>query len=65
LFKNEAYEVAQYDKALTKYQEASLKIQTSLALLNGGQNLIFSCALTGIMWLAANGVMQGTSLRLY
>ncbi|KAI0337240.1 P-loop containing nucleoside triphosphate hydrolase protein [Trametopsis cervina] len=59
-FNNEAYEVAQYDKHLKSYERAALKIATSLAYLNSGQNIIFSSALTAIMFLAAQGVMQGT-----
>ncbi|CAG8468984.1 365_t:CDS:10 [Diversispora eburnea] len=37
-FNNEKFEVKQYDKALSKYEKASLKIATSLSLLNSGQS---------------------------
>ncbi|KAI9434344.1 P-loop containing nucleoside triphosphate hydrolase protein [Lactarius indigo] len=59
-FNNEQYEVKQYDAHLCAYEKASVKIATSLALLNSGQNVIFSTALTGIMFLAAQGVINGT-----
>ncbi|KAI0258101.1 iron-sulfur clusters transporter ATM1 [Gloeopeniophorella convolvens] len=59
-FNNEQYEIQQYDKHLRSYEKASVKISTSLAFLNSGQNVIFSSALTGIMFLAAQGVINGT-----
>ncbi|TFK82112.1 P-loop containing nucleoside triphosphate hydrolase protein [Polyporus arcularius HHB13444] len=59
-FNNEKYEVAQYDKHLSAYEKASIKIATSLAYLNSGQNVIFSSALTMMMFLAAQGVINGT-----
>src|ERR1700712_2597044 len=59
-FNNEKYEVGRYDAALGNYQDASIKVATSLAFLNSGQNLIFSSALTAMMYLACNGVAQGT-----
>lgn len=58
-FGNEEHEVAQYDKALAAYEKSSTKIATSLAFLNSGQNVIFSSALTGIMFMAAQGVVNG------
>ncbi|KAA1479000.1 P-loop containing nucleoside triphosphate hydrolase protein [Dentipellis sp. KUC8613] len=59
-FNNEKYEIAQYDKHLRAYEKAAIKIATSLAFLNSGQNIIFSSALTGIMFLSAQGVINGT-----
>ncbi|GAA5967734.1 hypothetical protein JCM11641_005749 [Rhodosporidiobolus odoratus] len=58
-FNNEAFEVAQYDRAMKDYTKASVKISTSLAALNIGQNIIFSSALTGMMYLAAKGIVDG------
>ncbi|KAF8666785.1 ABC transporter transmembrane region [Rhizoctonia solani] len=59
-FGNEKHELAQYDKHLASYEKSSLKIATSLAYLNSGQNVIFSSALTMMMFLAAQGVVKGT-----
>ncbi|KAI0409168.1 P-loop containing nucleoside triphosphate hydrolase protein [Xylaria palmicola] len=59
-FNNEKFEVARYDKALRDYEKSSIKVATSLAFLNSGQNIIFSSALTGMMYLAANGVASGS-----
>lgn len=59
-FNNEKYEVGRYDAALAKYENASTKITTSLSFLNAGQNIIFSSALSAMMYLAADGVAAGT-----
>ncbi|KAL4908328.1 iron-sulfur clusters transporter atm1, mitochondrial [Aspergillus multicolor] len=59
-FNNEKFEVARYDKALKAYEDASIKVTTSLAFLNSGQNMIFSSALAAMMYLAADGVAAGT-----
>ncbi|KAH0380010.1 ABC transporter-like protein, partial [Aureobasidium melanogenum] len=58
-FNNERYEVGRYDAALKNYQDASIKVATSLAFLNSGQNLIFSSALTAMMYYGADGVATG------
>lgn len=60
-FNNEAHEIGTYDKHLSAYEKSSIKIATSLAYLNSGQNIIFSSALTGMMFLAAQGVINGGS----
>lgn len=60
-FNNENFEANRYDEALKKYEVASLKTSTSLALLNFGQNAIFSVALSAIMVLAAREIVQGES----
>lgn len=58
-FNNEKYEATKYDEILQKYEAASLKTSSSLALLNFGQNAIFSVALSGIMWMAAQEIAKG------
>ncbi|KAK2043407.1 ABC transporter [Colletotrichum somersetense] len=59
-FNNEKFEVSRYDKALQAYEKSSIKVATSLSFLNSGQNIIFSSALTAMMYLAADGVAHGT-----
>lgn len=58
-YNNEAFEVARYDTALKQYEKSSIKVATSLALLNSGQNIIFSSALTAMMYLGARGIAGG------
>ncbi len=58
-FNNEKFEVGQYDKHLAAYEKSSVKITTSLAFLNSGQNVIYSTALTMMMFMAAQGVVNG------
>ncbi|KAK0658722.1 putative iron-sulfur clusters transporter [Cercophora samala] len=59
-FNNEKYEIGRYDRALQQYEKSSIKVATSLAFLNSGQNIIFSSALTIMMWLGAKGIVAGT-----
>ena len=58
-FNNEKYEVGRYDAALRDYEKASIQVTTSLSFLNAGQNLIFSGALSAMMYLAADGIATG------
>ncbi len=58
-FNNEAFEAARYDKSLEALRQARLKSQTSLSLLNTGQQLIIAVALVGMLWRATQGVVDG------
>jgi ATP-binding cassette subfamily B protein len=58
-FNNEAFEAARYDKSLDALRRARLKAQTSLSLLNTGQQLIIAVALVGMLWRATQGVAEG------
>lgn len=59
-FNNEPFQAARYDAALSSYEISSIKVQTSLAFLNSGQNFIFTSALTAMMYMACCGVADGT-----
>ncbi|ULU10562.1 hypothetical protein L3Y34_014680 [Caenorhabditis briggsae] len=58
-FNNEKFEADRYDHFLKKYEGASLKTTSSLALLNFTQNAIFSGALIGVMCMAGNRIAAG------
>ncbi len=61
LFQNEKHEVDRYDKSLEALEKASIKTQSSLSLLNFGQNAIFSVGLTGVMYLCCSSIAAGTA----
>jgi ABC-type transport system involved in Fe-S cluster assembly fused permease/ATPase subunit len=58
-FNNEGFEAGRYDKSLEALRRARLKAQTSLSLLNTGQQLIIAVALVGMLWRATQGVVDG------
>ncbi|CAH1738653.1 unnamed protein product [Aphis gossypii] len=58
-FNNELYEANRYDRVLQKFETASLKTSSSLALLNFGQNAIFSVTMSAAMILAAKQIVEG------
>jgi ATP-binding cassette subfamily B protein len=58
-FGAEEREAQRYDRAMEKYERASIKTYTSLAVLNLGQAIIFTLALTGCMAMAAMDVVSG------
>ena len=58
-FNNEGFEAARYDKSLEALRRARLKAQTSLSVLNTGQQLIIATALIGMLWRATQGVVNG------
>ena len=59
-FNNEQFEKDRYDSVLAVYEKAALKSQSSLAILNFGQNAIFSIGLASLMTMAAYGIAAGT-----
>ncbi len=62
-FGNEHLELERYDRTLGEWEEAAVKSQTSMSVLNFGQGAIIALGVTGIMFLAARGVVHG-SMRL-
>ncbi len=58
-FNNEAFEARRYDEALEKLRRARIKSQTTLSLLNAGQQLIIAVALVLMLWRATQGVADG------
>ncbi len=59
-FGNERFEQARYDDNLQRLEQASVKSQTSLSLLNLGQSSIISVAVVLLVWRATVGVVEGT-----
>ncbi|MEN9888539.1 MAG: hypothetical protein RL559_576 [Pseudomonadota bacterium] len=58
-FGNEAFEAQRYDDSLERLRRARLKAQTTLSLLNTGQQLIIAAALVAMLWRATQGVVDG------
>ncbi|MFC7460580.1 ABCB family ABC transporter ATP-binding protein/permease [Hydrogenophaga defluvii] len=59
-FNNEAFEARRYDESLEKLRRARIKSQTTLSLLNTGQQLIIAVALVAMLWRATQGVANGS-----
>src|ERR1700686_2672523 len=59
-FSAEEREATRYDRSMERYERASVKTYTSLALLNAGQAVIFTAGLTAIMLMCAIEVRNGT-----
>ncbi len=58
-FGNEQHELRRYNETLHVWEGAAVKSQTSLAALNVGQSAIIAVGVTGVMVLAAQGVVAG------
>jgi len=58
-FGNEGFEARRYDESLRHYQHSRLKSQSSLSLLNTGQQLIIGTGLVAMLWRATAGVADG------
>ncbi len=59
-FGNERWEADRYDHSMEKYERATIKTYSSLAVLNSGQALIFTTGMVLAMLFAARGVVNGT-----
>ncbi|MGM4918635.1 ATP-binding cassette domain-containing protein [Tardiphaga sp. 813_E8_N1_3] len=59
-FSAETREAERYDKTVERFERASVKTYTSLAVLNTGQAIIFTLGLTSTMLMCAVGVRNGT-----
>jgi ATP-binding cassette, subfamily B, heavy metal transporter len=57
-FNNEEFEARRYDENLRKFESAEVKNEASLGLLNIGQSAIIALAVTVLMILAAQGVVD-------
>ena len=60
-FGAEEREAQRYDKSMARYEDASVKTYTSLAVLNTGQAIIFTFGLTATMLMCAFGIRNGTN----
>ena len=58
-FNNEAFEAQRYDRSLESWQDAAIKSQASLSVLNIGQAAIIATAASLMLWQAVVGVEQG------
>ena len=58
-FGAETREAERYDRSMERYEQASVKTYTSLAVLNTGQAVIFTLGLTATMLMCAIGIRQG------
>ena len=58
-FNNEDWEARRYDEQLLKWEDAATRSQTTLSLLNLGQQAIIAFGVTAMMWRAAAGVSAG------
>ncbi|HEV7913837.1 MAG TPA: ABC transporter ATP-binding protein/permease [Albitalea sp.] len=58
-FNNEDYEAKRYDESLERLRRAALKSQTTLSVLNTGQQLIIATGLVLMLWRATEGVAAG------
>ncbi len=58
-FNNERYELQRYDQTLERWEEAAVRSQNSMSLLNFGQGAIIAIGVTLLMFQAARGVVAG------
>jgi ATP-binding cassette subfamily B protein len=60
-FVAEEREAKRYDRSMARYEDASVRTYTSLAVLNAGQAVIFTLGLGATMVMCAIGIKNGTN----
>jgi ATP-binding cassette subfamily B protein len=60
-FVAEQREAQRYDRTMARYEDASVKAYTSLAVLNAGQAALFTIGLSAAMVLCVFGIRAGTN----
>ena len=58
-FNNESFEAHRYEQGLESFRRAQVKSQTTLSMLNTGQQLIIALSLVAMLWRATQGVVDG------
>jgi ATP-binding cassette subfamily B protein len=58
-FNNDEHEIGRYRETMQSWEEAAVKSQNTMSMLNFGQAAIIAIGVTGIMILAARGVVDG------
>jgi ABC-type transport system involved in Fe-S cluster assembly fused permease/ATPase subunit len=58
-FNNEEFEAGRYDESLEQYRKAAIKSQSTLSMLNTGQQLIIAASLVAMLYRATQGVVDG------
>jgi ATP-binding cassette subfamily B protein len=58
-FNNEDFEALRYDESLEGLRRARLKSQSTLSMLNAGQQAIIATTLVAMLWRATQGVAAG------
>jgi len=57
-FNNDRHEITRYRDTMQQWEEAAVKSQSTMSMLNFGQAAIIAIGVTGIMLLAAQGVVD-------
>ena len=58
-FNNDHHEITRYRDTMQQWEEAAVKSQNTMSMLNFGQAAIIAIGVSGIMFLAAQGVIDG------
>jgi ABC-type transport system involved in Fe-S cluster assembly fused permease/ATPase subunit len=57
-FNNEHHEIDRYSDTMARWEDAAVKSQSTMSTLNFGQGAIIACGVTGVMFFAAEGVVD-------